>query len=147
MKYKVEKAETWEQVCEASVIQTRCIRPTAGNHDQAQQTFEVFSKSNDIIYFLLKENSTLRGYVRLLCVNSGNAPKTWITDFVSPSLYEPVVLAAREVTGTVLVKEFQADDDLLIKQWSRLGAAWPKLERYPYHCTPVTESAWLVVRT
>jgi len=145
VKYQVEKATLWEQVNEAAGVQMRCIFGGRPNHERAKQTWEVFSSTDDVIYFLVRKNHVLQGYVRLLCVSEGSPVKTWIADFVSPSIYEPVVLAAKEVDGTLLVKGFGSEDDLLAKPWPRFGASWPKLEKYPYHNTQIMESTWMVV--
>lgn len=147
MKYTVEKTDSWNQIADAAAIDGRCIGFGKGNHDRAQQTWEVFGESGDCVYFLVKETiypKQVVGYVRLLCVGFGQV-KTWIADFVSPSRYEPVVLVSQAVDGTVLVKDFVSDDDLLSQSWPKISGTFFKLERYPYHQTTIVESGWKVV--
>ncbi len=150
MNYSVEKATTWDQIKLASVVDNRCISEGRANFPKAEQTWDVFSKSDDVIYFLLKGkdyHTSLIGYVRLLCVSSVTGlHRTWIADYISPSLYEPIILAAREVSGSILVKTFGCNDDLLVKDWPVFSSTFPKLEKYPYHQTPIAESTWMVVK-
>lgn len=148
MKYKVTKAETWDEIDAAASVNTRCIRGGANNNVKARQTWEVFSVTDDCIYFIIRliVGSTLAGYVRLLCVSASmGSQRTYVTDFVSPSLYEPVILVAQTMEGTVLVKDFSVEDNLLVAKWPRFSATWPKLDRYPYHNTPISEGMWMAV--
>ena len=147
MKYIVERAVSGDQITQAASIENRCIMFGKGNHDRAKQTWEIYKDAEDCVYFLVKDKgypNKLIGYVRLLCVGHSGT-KTWIADYVSPSKYESVVLASQEVIGTVLVKEFVADDDLLAKSWPTLSTTFHKLERYPYHQVQMVESGWRVI--
>jgi len=147
MRFSVEKATSWEQVAEAAALENRCIMLSRQNHDKAKQTFDVYTNTDDVIYYLIStamNPKVLKGYVRFLCVTSGSI-RTWIADFISPTMYEPVVLAARCMKGAVLVKEFACDDDLLAKNWPQFTISFLGLNKYPYHNTQLSESTWKVV--
>ena len=151
MRFTIERANTWEDINGAATIDGRCIGFGKGNHDKAKLTWELYNEFNDCIYFLIKSKEypvKVIGYVRLLCV--GITPiKTWIADFVSPSKYEPVYLVAQHIKeyykGCVLVKDFVSDDDILKNYWNKFSTTFMKLEKYPYHQTPISESGWFIV--
>lgn len=145
MRFTITKADTWEQINQAAHINTRCIEEGRGNHDKAKQTWEVFQECGDVTYFLIKERLEVIGYVRFLCVAGVGESRTWIADFISPSHYEPVVLATSEMVGAVLVKEFTCGDDVIARSWPKMTLIFPLLSRYPYHQTSITESAWKLV--
>ena len=147
-RYRVARAQSWEQVNEAACVGARCIRDGAGNNVKAKQSWDVYSSTEDCLYYMIwiVAGNALAGYLRLLCVTgSSDRPRTYVADFYSPSLYEPIILAAQSLEAAVLVKDFTADDSLLVEKWPRFCARWPKLDRYPYHNTPISESAWMAV--
>ena len=142
---------TWEQVNEAAKVNHCCIAEGKPNNLRAIQTWDRYHSADTVLYYLLRKmqyTSELAGYVRLLQVSSHTAvPKTWIVDYCSPSSYEAVLLAAREVEGTVLVKQFAVTDDLIAAHWPRITLTFPRLGRFPYAIVSTTENRWLVVLT
>ena len=146
VRYKVERAATWEKVDEAAHAGVRCIKDGGTNNVKAKQTWDVYTE-NEIQYWIVSELTPpkLVGYVRLLAVSTTGLHRTWIVDYVWPTLYEPVLQVAKEMDGTVLCKEFSVADDLFAKNWPRMMLTFPKLEKFPYHNQPITESTWCVV--
>lgn len=144
----VEKATSWEQVEKAALSHNSCISPPRGNWEKAKETWEKFHESDQIIYYLLKNSpyaTEYIGYVRLLRISIDGFHPTYVADFVSPSHYAIVALAAqKEPNATILVKSFQAEDDWVKSNWARVS--FPiDLSIYPYSVGKVCSGTWLVV--
>lgn len=150
-KYRVVQAQSWEEVEAVALVVNSCIRLTGSNWQGAKRTWEEFAQGGDVVYFLVQDAyvpHNIQGYCRLFRVNrSKYLPSTYVLDFVKPSDYEIVMLVARALEGSVLVKMFSAPGDVFVSAWPRVSVVLPAVEQFPYRLRSAGETDYLVVPT
>jgi hypothetical protein len=154
---QIFRATEWSQVEAAAIATMKCIRPATDtspsgtNWTRAKQTWDVFSASGDVIYYIMHSNGNPEpaGYVRLLKVAgfyAGARRATYAVDFVAPYGYLPVRLAKDlHPLDALLVKTFGCEDRPFTDAWPVVRINLPMLDRYPYHQQLVGEADWMVV--
>ena len=142
----IVEANTWEEIQAVTDLAETCIAPIGkrswlgANHDRAKETWE---KHRDRVrYFLVGDNS----YARVIRANRQEYQyPTWIIDYMKPTDYLLVAQVAQRIQGALLVKDFAATNQDIVKTWQRLTTEFSSLKQLPYANQSSDESTWLVV--
>lgn len=151
--YRIEVAETWEQVDAAAYVDRKCIREDGPNNAKARLAWDIFKRDGSLLYYIVRcehvhpgppppvSHDHLCGYVRMLRV----ATQTWVVDYVTPASFEILVMVAQVIDGAVLAKQFIAGDFELVRGCPRITVSFPRLDMFPYRIQHATESQFVVV--
>jgi hypothetical protein len=151
MKLRLVKAASWEEIEAVADKFAKCIGLNKPNWLRARQTWQTYSTTDDVIYFISHPVGVTdpQGYLRLLRVSgfpSSFPNPGYIADFISSSDYLYPRLAQDLLPNArIFAKVFGGDSDIWANNWPVVRLAFPALERYPYHNSGAHESDWRLV--
>jgi len=140
--YSVTRVSDFSEVMPVANRLGKCIGSHGANHPNAQKSWDIFGET-ELAYLLVRRRGESEdiGYIRMLKVGAD----TWVVDYVCPSSFEIVVLAAEQLEGTVLAKQYTAGDSGMVDACPRIMVGFPRLDRFPYRIQRPEESTYIVV--